>query len=186
MPNPSSLPTITMTIKRQFFAEILALRPRKKIEYREMKPYWDTRLEAVLNKLFKLRLLNGMTPPALRPPSWWRGLFRPRRPRSTSYTLEKCWGDSPAPKRNNVNLTWLDSGDMRQFFVLRYRYLQPAFSCGGPPNVMPGVLMFLLNVKDLLTNVLVVPCGNGGICVEVMLPSAKRTGGVNFPSRPTW
>ena len=62
MPNPSSLSTITMTIKRQFFAEILALPPRKKIEYREMKPYWQTRLKAVMNRRFKLRLLNGMIP----------------------------------------------------------------------------------------------------------------------------
>jgi len=46
-----------MTIKRQFFAEILALPPRKKSEYREMKPHWDKRLKAVLNKPFKLRLL---------------------------------------------------------------------------------------------------------------------------------
>ena len=28
-----------------------------------MKPYWETRLRAVMTKPFKLRLLNGMTPP---------------------------------------------------------------------------------------------------------------------------
>jgi hypothetical protein len=58
-----NLPTVTMNIKRPYFAAILSIPRRKKIEYREMKPYWETRLKPVLNQRFKLRLLNGMTPP---------------------------------------------------------------------------------------------------------------------------
>jgi hypothetical protein len=45
----SDLPTVTMNIKRQFFAEILATPARKKIGYREMKPYWEARLKAVMD-----------------------------------------------------------------------------------------------------------------------------------------
>ena len=52
--------TLTMTIKRQWFAAIVA--GTKRIEYRELKPYWIVRL-APMRTPFKLRLLNGMTPP---------------------------------------------------------------------------------------------------------------------------
>jgi hypothetical protein len=49
---------ITTTIKRQFLAEIVA--GTKKIEYREIKPYWKKRLGAVTCP-FILRLINGMS-----------------------------------------------------------------------------------------------------------------------------
>jgi len=48
---------ITTTIKRQFLAEIVA--GTKKIEYREIKPYWTKKLGAV-SRPFILRLINGM------------------------------------------------------------------------------------------------------------------------------
>ena len=48
---------ITTTIKRPWLAEIIA--GTKKIEYREIKPYWDKRLENV-SVPFELRLINGM------------------------------------------------------------------------------------------------------------------------------
>ncbi len=51
---------MTTTIKRQWLAEIIA--GTKKIEYREIKPYWTKRLKSVTT-LFELRLLNGMKPP---------------------------------------------------------------------------------------------------------------------------
>jgi hypothetical protein len=51
---------ITTTIERQWLAEIIA--GRKKIEYRQIKPYWTKRF-AKVSVPFELRLLNGMNPP---------------------------------------------------------------------------------------------------------------------------
>ena len=51
---------ITTTIKREWLAEIIA--GKKKIEYREVKPYWTKRLKSTTVP-FELRLINGMTPP---------------------------------------------------------------------------------------------------------------------------
>jgi hypothetical protein len=50
---------ITTTIKRQWLREIAA--GRKRVEYREIKPYWTRRLSRV-NTPFLLRLINGMGP----------------------------------------------------------------------------------------------------------------------------
>ena len=52
---------ITTTIKRQWYADIVA--GRKRVEYREIKPYWTRKLEAVSTP-FLLRLINGMSPNA--------------------------------------------------------------------------------------------------------------------------
>jgi hypothetical protein len=49
---------ITTTIKRQFLAEIVA--GTKKIEYREIKPYWTKKFDLV-SRPFILRLINGMS-----------------------------------------------------------------------------------------------------------------------------
>lgn len=51
---------ITTTIKREWLAEIIA--GTKKIEYREVKPYWTKRLKGVAFP-FELRLIDGVTPP---------------------------------------------------------------------------------------------------------------------------
>jgi hypothetical protein len=51
---------ITTTIERQWLAEIIA--GTKKIEYRQIKPYWTKRF-AKVSEPFELRLLNGMNPP---------------------------------------------------------------------------------------------------------------------------
>jgi hypothetical protein len=56
----SYVDTLTMNIERQFFAAIVD--GTKRIEYREMKPYWKARIEP-LKTPFTLRLLNGMTHP---------------------------------------------------------------------------------------------------------------------------
>lgn len=48
---------LTTTIKREWFREIVA--KRKRVEYRELKPYWTNRLEG-LKAPFLLRLINGM------------------------------------------------------------------------------------------------------------------------------
>lgn len=50
---------ITTTIKREWLREIAA--GRKKVEYREIKPYWTHRLSRI-NTPFLLRLINGMGP----------------------------------------------------------------------------------------------------------------------------
>ncbi len=54
------LDRITTTIKREWLAEIIA--GTKKIEYRQIKPYWTERLKNVAVP-FELRLINGMNPP---------------------------------------------------------------------------------------------------------------------------
>lgn len=51
---------ITTTIEREWLAEIIA--GTKKIEYRQIKPYWAKRF-AKVSLPFELRLLNGMNPP---------------------------------------------------------------------------------------------------------------------------
>ena len=51
---------ITTTLKRRWFAEIVA--GRKRTEYREIKPYWTKRLRRVKTP-FTLVLRNGMNPP---------------------------------------------------------------------------------------------------------------------------
>jgi len=57
---PVSYDRITTTIKREWLAQIIAR--AKKIEYRQIKPYWTKRFERV-SVPFELRLLNGMNPP---------------------------------------------------------------------------------------------------------------------------
>lgn len=51
---------LTTTIKRPWLAEIVA--GTKKIEYRQIKPYWTKRLKNI-GLPFELRLMNGMNPP---------------------------------------------------------------------------------------------------------------------------
>jgi hypothetical protein len=51
---------ITTTIEREWLAQIVA--GTKKIEYRQIKPYWTKRF-AKVSMPFELRLLNGMNPP---------------------------------------------------------------------------------------------------------------------------
>jgi len=51
---------ITTTIEREWLAEIIA--GTKRIEYRQIKPYWTKRF-AKVSVPFELRLLNGMNPP---------------------------------------------------------------------------------------------------------------------------
>jgi hypothetical protein len=48
---------ITATIKRQFLAQIVL--GTKKIEYREIKPYWTKKFD-IVSRPFILRLINGM------------------------------------------------------------------------------------------------------------------------------
>jgi hypothetical protein len=57
---PTRYHRITTTIEREWLAEIIA--GTKKIEYRQIKPYWTKRF-AKVSLPFELRLLNGMNPP---------------------------------------------------------------------------------------------------------------------------
>jgi len=57
---PKKYEKLTTTIKRPWLAEIVA--GTKKIEYRQIKPYWTKRLRNVTLP-FEPRLLNGMNPP---------------------------------------------------------------------------------------------------------------------------
>ena len=52
--------TITTTLKREWFAKIVD--GSKRVEYREIKPYWTQRLKAVIPP-FRPVLRNGMNPP---------------------------------------------------------------------------------------------------------------------------
>jgi hypothetical protein len=52
--------TITTTLKREWFAKIVD--GSKKFEYREIKPYWTSRLSKV-SAPFRLVLRNGMNHP---------------------------------------------------------------------------------------------------------------------------
>jgi hypothetical protein len=56
----NTVDTITTTLKREFFAAIVD--GSKKIEYREIKPYWTSRLTRIATP-FRLVLRNGMSPP---------------------------------------------------------------------------------------------------------------------------
>jgi len=51
---------ITTTIERKWLAQII--NGTKKIEYRQIKPYWTKQLKSVSTP-FELRLLNGMLTP---------------------------------------------------------------------------------------------------------------------------
>ncbi len=48
---------ITTTIKREWLAQIIA--GTKRVEYRELKPYWRKRLARV-SVPFEMRMINGM------------------------------------------------------------------------------------------------------------------------------
>lgn len=52
--------TLTMNIKRCYFKCIVD--GTKRVEYRDMSPFWQQRIEG-LQTPFRLRLLNGMLPP---------------------------------------------------------------------------------------------------------------------------
>jgi hypothetical protein len=57
---PTRYEGLTTTIEREWLAQNVA--GTKKIEYRQIKPYWTKRFEKV-SLPFELRLLNGMNPP---------------------------------------------------------------------------------------------------------------------------
>lgn len=58
-----TVPRLVLNIHRKFFADILAIPARKRVEYRDMSDYWLLRVERAGPAPFNLRLLNGMLPP---------------------------------------------------------------------------------------------------------------------------
>ena len=55
---PGTMDKLTTTIKREWLREIIA--GRKRVEYRQLKPYWTKKL-ATVKVPFSLRLINGMS-----------------------------------------------------------------------------------------------------------------------------
>ena len=82
---------ITTTIERQWLAEIIA--GTKKIEYRQIKPYWTKRFEKV-SVPFELRLLNGMNPPVPEVTVLIHRITKDRRLASTDCTSRRFWDSS--------------------------------------------------------------------------------------------
>ncbi len=64
MPTEYKHPTLVSNIKREAFADILALPRRKHIETRAMSPYWIARLDKIdTSAPFRIRMINGYTHP---------------------------------------------------------------------------------------------------------------------------
>jgi hypothetical protein len=90
---------ITTTIKRQWLAEIVA--GTKKIEYRQIKPYWSTRLKSVTVP-FELRLINGMSPPIPEVTFLIHKITKDRRERVYELHIKKVLGFKHWDKRRQV------------------------------------------------------------------------------------
>ena len=90
---------ITTTIKRQWLAEIVA--GTKKIEYRQIKRYWSTRLKGV-RVPFELRLINGMNPPIPEVTVLIHKITIDRRERVYELHIKKVLGFKHWDKRRQV------------------------------------------------------------------------------------
>jgi hypothetical protein len=88
---PTRYDRITTTIEREWLAEIIA--GIKKIEYRQIKPYWTKRFEKV-SVPFELRLLNGMNPPVPRSQCRSTKSRRTAVRANTDCTSRKFWHSS--------------------------------------------------------------------------------------------
>jgi hypothetical protein len=90
---------ITTTIKRPWLAEIIA--GTKKIEYREIKPYWAKRLKSITVP-FELRLINGMNPPVPEVTVLVDKITMNRRERVYEFHLKKVLGFKHWDKRRKM------------------------------------------------------------------------------------
>jgi hypothetical protein len=88
---------ITTTIERQWLAEIIA--GTKKIEYREIKPYWTKRFARV-SVPFELRLLNGMNPPVPEVTVLIHGITKDRRAGEYRLHIKRVLGFKNWDKRS--------------------------------------------------------------------------------------
>jgi hypothetical protein len=80
---------ITTTIEREWLAQIVA--GTKKIEYRQIKPYWTKRF-AKVSVPFELRLLNGMNPPVPEVTVLIRNIVKDRRAGEYQLHIKKVLG----------------------------------------------------------------------------------------------
>jgi hypothetical protein len=90
---------ITTTIERQWLAEIIA--GTKKIEYRQIKPYWTKRFEKVCVP-FELRLLNGMNPPVPEVTVLIQKIVKDRRAGEYQLHIKKVLGFKHWDKRRQM------------------------------------------------------------------------------------
>ena len=93
---PSPYDRITTTIKREWLAQIIA--GTKKIEYRQIKPYWTKRF-AKVSVPFELRLLNGMNPPVPEVTVLIHKIVRDRRAREYRLHIKEVLGFKHWDKR---------------------------------------------------------------------------------------
>jgi hypothetical protein len=87
---------ITTTIEREWLAQIIA--GTKKIEYRQIKPYWTKRF-AKVSVPFELRLLNGMNPPVPEVTVLIHRITKDRRAREYRLHIKKVLGFKHWDKR---------------------------------------------------------------------------------------
>jgi hypothetical protein len=90
---------ITTTIKRKWLAEIIA--GRKRIEYREIKPYWTKRLKSITVP-FELRLINGMNSPVPEVTVLVHKITTDRRAREYGLHIKKIVGFKHWDKRRQL------------------------------------------------------------------------------------
>jgi hypothetical protein len=90
---------ITTTIKRQWLAEIIA--GTKRIEYREIKPYWTKRLKGIALP-FELRSINGMNPPVPEVTVLVRKITMDRREGVYELRFKKVLGFKHWDRRNKI------------------------------------------------------------------------------------
>jgi hypothetical protein len=96
---PSKYDMLTTTIKRPWLAAIIA--GTKKIEYRQIKPYWTKRLKSVTMP-FGLRLLNGMNPPVPEVTVLIHKVTTHRRERAYELHIKKVLGFKHWDKRRQL------------------------------------------------------------------------------------
>jgi hypothetical protein len=88
---PTRYDRITTTIEREWLAEIVA--GTKKIEYRQIKPYWTKRF-AKVSRPFELRLINGMNPPVPEVTALIHKITKTAVRANTDCTSKKFWDSS--------------------------------------------------------------------------------------------
>jgi hypothetical protein len=87
---------ITTTIEREWLAQIVE--GTKKIEYRQIKPYWTERF-ANVSLPFELRLVNGMNPPVPEVTVLIHKIVKDRRAREYQLHIKKVLGFKHWDKR---------------------------------------------------------------------------------------
>jgi hypothetical protein len=90
---------ITTTIRREWLSEIIA--GTKKIEYREIKPYWTKRIKDIVVPV-ELRLINGMNPPVPEVSVLVHKITTNRRERVYKFHIKRVLGFEHWDKRRRL------------------------------------------------------------------------------------